>query len=274
MLSIFGDDSADETQQRTFAVAGVLASDEVWEKLEKKWIERTGGIPFHATDCESDKGDFLKTPHHENKRLYKDLTLILAESGAWGWGAALDLGAYRELFVVNQETGYYKAFITLVCFFHDLARDHFNDKVKFIFDCRAQSNYNAATLYNLMANDPDNPFLHDEISFTSSRKNPRIQIADLMAYETMKDLDNRIGPIKRERRKSMAALNETRRFGADLFFREYFEDMQRKLGELQAKDPNFSRTEYLKWLAKLEYQDTQNNRIKFLIWYSRREKKT
>jgi hypothetical protein len=272
MVSIFGDDSADETQQRTFAVAGVAATDAVWETLEKQWLERTKGILFHATDCESDQGDYANTPHSENQALYKDLVTILAQSGAWGWGAALDLGAYRELFVVNQETGYYKAFLTVIDFFNDLARDRFKEKVKFTFDCRVQSKYNAEMLYDLMVND-SNPFLADEISFTSSRKQPRIQIADLMTRETMKELDNRIGPVKRERRRSLIALHETGRFGCDCFLREYFEDMRDKLGELENKDPNFSRTAYVNWLNQANLSDTQNNRIKFLIWFSTQERR-
>ncbi len=57
MLSVFGDESADETQQRVFAVAGVIGSEGAWAELEAKWVTRNGGIPFHAADCESGHGD-------------------------------------------------------------------------------------------------------------------------------------------------------------------------------------------------------------------------
>ena len=50
MLSVFADDSSDETQQRTVAVAEIIASDEEWSRLDRTWLERTGGIPFHAPD--------------------------------------------------------------------------------------------------------------------------------------------------------------------------------------------------------------------------------
>ena len=43
MLSVFADDSSDETQQRTVAVAGIIASDEEWSRLDRTWLERTGG---------------------------------------------------------------------------------------------------------------------------------------------------------------------------------------------------------------------------------------
>jgi hypothetical protein len=72
MLSVFADDSSDETQQRTVAVAGVIASDEEWNRLDRIWLERTGGIPFHATDCESDRGAYGGYCHLDNQNLYKD----------------------------------------------------------------------------------------------------------------------------------------------------------------------------------------------------------
>jgi hypothetical protein len=84
------------------------------------------------------------------KIFYKDLATILAQSDSWGWGAALDLASYRELFVVDQETGYYKAFLAVIDFFTAFARDRFQETVKFTFDRRIQSSHNAAQLYALM----------------------------------------------------------------------------------------------------------------------------
>lgn len=81
MLSVFGDESADETTQRVFAVAGVVGTDEMWATLEAAWLESTGGIPFHAKDCESDQADYAHTAHEDNLNLYRDLTLLLAKSG-------------------------------------------------------------------------------------------------------------------------------------------------------------------------------------------------
>jgi hypothetical protein len=80
MLSVFGDESADESKQRVFAVAGVIANEELWGQLEAKWIARTMGVPFHATDCNGDKGDYHRTQHSENQILYKDLTILLADT--------------------------------------------------------------------------------------------------------------------------------------------------------------------------------------------------
>jgi hypothetical protein len=61
MLSIFGDESADETKQRVFAVAGLIANEQLWGALEAKWLARTGGIPFHAKDCDSDHNSYANS---------------------------------------------------------------------------------------------------------------------------------------------------------------------------------------------------------------------
>ncbi len=86
MLSVFADDSSDETQQRTVAVAGIMASDEEWSRLDQSWLEPTGGIAFPATDCESDRGAYAAYCHLDNKNLYKDLATISARGVIRGGG--------------------------------------------------------------------------------------------------------------------------------------------------------------------------------------------
>lgn len=98
MLFAFGDESADETKERVFAVAGVIGSEEQWESLEKKWGARCNGIPFHANDCDSNHGDFKVFSHQQNKDRYRDLTVLLTQSGLGGFGIALDLFAQKLIF--------------------------------------------------------------------------------------------------------------------------------------------------------------------------------
>jgi hypothetical protein len=274
MVNVFGDDSADETKQRVFAVAGVIATAAVWEKLERQWLDRNCGIPFHATDCDSDQGDYADRPHAKNKEQYRDLIHILADSGAWGFGTALDLSGYRDFYPPDtDQLAYYKAFFEVVRFLADLGKTHFHDSVKFTFDYRAESNYPAGQLYSALLKDRslDAPKIFGEISFASSREQPRIQIADLLARETMKELDNRIGPIKRNRRKSMQALVDTGHFGFDLLLREFFEDMRKKTLELERQDKEFNRFKYAEWLRNYRLDDNAANRFKFLAFVSAKD---
>ena len=105
-----------------------------------------------------------------------------------------------------------------------------------------------------MVKEPDGATLFDEISFACSKKQPRIQIGDLLARETMKHLDNIIGPKQRITRKSMTALQETEHFGFNFYMREYFEDLRRKFVELGGK-AGISWDLYLSWLKDRRIHD-------------------
>ena len=95
MLSVFGDESMDATEERVCAVAGVVGTDLGWEDLEARWVERIDrthrGIPFHAKDCDSDQGDYRIFAHADNKTLYRDLAILVAESHVCGFGQSIDL---------------------------------------------------------------------------------------------------------------------------------------------------------------------------------------
>jgi hypothetical protein len=146
MLSVFGDESADETRKCVFAVAGVVGGEEQWAALESAWVARTLGIPFHAKDCESDQGDYAGKDHQENQTLYKDLAILLAESGLGGWGFAIDLIALREVFPEAPDIAYYKGFTEVLSAMRKCAAYN-KQTVKFTFDLRPESNYNSGELY-------------------------------------------------------------------------------------------------------------------------------
>ncbi len=54
-----GDDSSDEKGVWTFAVAGIVGTQEEWDAIKPAWIKATEGRIFHATDNQSGKGDYL-----------------------------------------------------------------------------------------------------------------------------------------------------------------------------------------------------------------------
>jgi hypothetical protein len=273
MVSVFGDDSQDETKRRVFAIAGVIAAEEEWERLEGEWSARTGGIPFHATDCDSNQRVYANNSNDENKKLYRDLTQILAHSKAWGWGVAIDLAGHRRFFPgVPHEYCYYRGFTDMVLVMRKLAKQHFGEMVKFTFDNRAESNYSAARLYDIILKEEaateNDRYLFPEISFACSRQQPRIQIGDLVARETMKDLDNLVGPVRRPRRRSMTAIIDSERFGFRSYYAQWFSDMRQQIGEIENKTGT-SYPQYLAWLAKSKRVDSPSTRFDFFASVAR-----
>ena len=271
MFLVYGDDSADQKKERVCAVGVVAGTEVMWEALEPKWIACNDGIPFHARDCESDRGDYAHFAHERNKALYREVTTMLAESGLGGLGIAIDLAAQRKIFPGSLDLSYYKAFMEVLDRTKMFAvRDQ--QRAKFTFDVSTQNEYNADFLYaSVRENDPEASALFDaEISFVSARDNPRVQTGDLMAFEAMKALDNTIGPTKRKRR-SWEALRATERFDVFAYGEEWFADLKRQLGNLEDQ-LGCSRQDYVKWLKEKKRQHSTSSLFHFTHWKWKEER--
>lgn len=272
MSLIFGDESADQTKLKTFAVSGLIANPEVWESFKRTWLERTGGKIFHAADCESDYGDFKVTSgntHADNLKLYADLVQILAHSGVRGYAAALDVGAWYEAFPnAPRDFGYYKCLTEVIKHFARTPEYHKGLDLKFTFDHRQESEYNAGLLYSYMVAMPEwkngNLLMGAKVSF-DSRKDVRIQAADIIAREAMKHLDN-LG--KRPMRRSLKALSELQGvpFVFDFFTREYCFHTKSIWPQLEEKT-GMHPEKYLAWLIENRLgSDNWSNRFRYVNW--------
>src|ERR1700735_3455950 len=263
----------DETKQRVCAVAGIIGAEDQWKALEFRWTRRTNGVPFHGNDCDSDQGDYTNRPHWENKALYRDLTTMLANSGLAGYGHAVDLKEKNKVFPESEDLAYYTAFQRVVVAIVNFAR-HARGIVEMTFDMRLESEHNAGFIYGAIRdNEPDwAPCLSDKISFEFAKSNPRIQVADLLAREAMKALDNLIGPVTRPTRKSWQALLDTKRFVTCGFSTDWFEDLKRKMPEAE-KQMNMNRDMYIEWLRQRKRQHNVSNLFQFADWTAKRDKK-
>ena len=268
MLQVFGDESHDPKSERVFAVAAIFGTEEQWAAFRPAWIERLAGRVFHASDCETDHGEFASTSHAENLQLFADLTKMLAASKLLGFGSAMDLAGYLEFFGdAPADIPYYRCFRDVVWQCGKWAKWAIPaDTAEFHFDQRVQSEYNAGVLYGHIATLPDwgcARFLRTALK-TSTRDEIGIQAADLYAREVMKHLDNTVGPVNRPMRRSMETLRATSRFGCDLHMREFFQDFRRKFDEIAVK-VGMSVDHYREWLRKTGQADSISSRHRYLI---------
>jgi hypothetical protein len=278
ILNAYGDESHEGKGERVFAVAAVAGPDFMWPGLERAWLSRLDGRAFHAATCER---EFASHPdsnkHKDNLQLYADLAKILAAGGITGVGAAIDLVAYRELFPeIGKEYGYYFGFAVVAdiiaggSIIHN-AKARGNSqiapihRVKFTFDRRPEIEHNAGLLYHMYVNSPEwkRAGIFDQgISFDTSA-NPRIQMADLVARETMKLLDNQIGPVKRAPRQSILALAKSGRFKFWTETRSLLEVRRQFINDLEETS---KKAEYKAWLEEHGYADNTSNRFRFILW--------
>jgi len=272
-MFVYGDDGADEKRERAISVAVVAGFEDWWRDVEEKWVARCGGIPFHATDCESDHGDYAGRPHANNKAMYRDLTTILAESKVGGVGIAVDLQAQASTFAKESlELTYYRAFLECLTRTADCA-ENLGEVAALTFDISTGNEYNATLLYETMRDgDPQLlKWLHPEISFMPWKESPRVQMADLLAFEAWKALDHTVGEIKR-RRESWEVLRGTQRFETYGYSYDWFRDLKRHIdsGRLGRK-VGFTEKDYLDWLSARGQQHNMTNLITFLDWTRKRD---
>lgn len=275
MLLVYGDESLDETRSRVCAVAGLFGNEHDWISLEDKWKDLNGSVPFHASHCDSDQVDYEPTigedadeRHRKNKFLYRSATTLLAESGIAGFAAAYHLTAQREVFN-HAPPVYYQPFIDVLQVIRNCAEDN-GDVAELTFDSRIESEHNAGLVYaNLRESNPAwKDHLAEKISFLSSRKNPRIQAADLFAHEAMKALDNELGPKKRPIRGSWKCLRDTGRFLVCSFSYDYFRAAKADMENLKSIF-GFIPEDFTAWLKARNRQNNLTAYFEFLNWHVR-----
>ena len=261
VLSVFGDESVDETKERVFAVSGLIGTEAEWQAAEAAWTAKTDGEIFHAADWE----------YAGRKDEYKVLAQTLAASPVVGVVYAIDLVAFNQVYPDTlREAPYLKCFTRVV---KDIASniESFNaregsytiSQVEYTFDNRPEVKFSAARTYGAMLGEPGwSPasLMASKLSF-ECRSNPRIQMADMIAREGMKDLDRKVGSVKFAERQSKIALAS----GHFLFFalgRDDFESERARNKELE-KD-GFSEAAYHEWLRRKRAPDTWDNKVRFL----------
>jgi hypothetical protein len=263
MYTAYGDESADETRTRVFTIAGLLGDNTDWAKFRKNWKDRTGDEVFHATACDSDHEPYKQTGHRENKKLYADLSHIIADSNLLGYAISISLPDYKELIApCLDDNPYYLCFQGVVIYLGRKAALCIPpDRIEFIFDRNYHIEYNAGALYDRIINANLRPemesLMSEKVSF-ATREEAGIQAADLVAREGMKLLDNRSGPVSRPTRLATQVLQASQRVKFKVYDRGYFERIIR-----DSREHQYPQTEFFDWLEKHGLNNTLSNRLRY-----------
>jgi hypothetical protein len=258
MASIFGDESADQKAQIVFAVAALVGPDSVWDSAVGEWIKVTEGKEFHAAEWES----------HHGRESYLQLARVVQSSGLRGQGVAIDLPAFRAAFpdLKTQDYAYHKCFIEVVDKLIKVSAEQGYKELKFTFDGR-QGQGTTGLLYDSITAQKgwaDAFFFADEISF-GNRKNPRIQIADMVARETMRGfLCARENVEPKEPLRILG--HADKRIWFDFLVEDYFSQWRDGLRELE-KTTGLYADEYFAWIERKSMQDNLYSRIQYMIWH-------
>jgi hypothetical protein len=267
VLIAYGDDSSDSKQKLVFTAAALLGSESDWQAFELEWLKRNGERPFHATDCDSDRGDFADTSHEDNKLLYSANVRHIARSPLMGAALSISIKDFVELFPTSVgEWPFYLCFSSAVSAMADFARVSIPpDTVSITFDQNAARAYNSTVLYDYMMKQAEwrlGGVLHHSIIFADHRLTVGIQVADLIAREAMKDLENQLKGRTRGRRHSLKELLMAKRIRFRWFDRERLEVLHRRTQEVP--DNSAVNRVYSQWRESRGLADNIPVRLQFL----------
>lgn len=276
ILSVFGDESSDERQERVFTVSGVCGTSAEWSLAIKEWMQITKGEEFHASDWET-------AGRHDE---YCALAESLGRGIVAGFTVSLDLISFSEIFPNRlRDTGYYQCFSKILDVYTSNAAQ-WNNRVaadpscgdpsfelEFTFDHRKASQGNAGTLYASFVKQPewkDANILNRKVSF-DCRTNPRIQIADLVAREAMKELDRKISTPGLKKRKQLVYLERRGAFKFVELDRNYCLCLRE---QLQKNDDEPGYWEWLRRTRRVQHgkpHDNYGNRFSYYIYLLQKE---
>jgi hypothetical protein len=266
MYCTYGDESRDDTLNRVYAVAGVWGHQEDWDAIAGPWEDRLGGRTFHAADCEFGHREFSDLKSGEGKKIFRDLTELVANSKLFGIGTAINVAEYRETFPLDfEDAPYLWGFGDVLHHVTELTSVALDKEqiTEVTFDRNEPIEYNANAMYEWMrVSKKLGRYLGDTLSF-ACRKTVGIQVADLFAREVMKNLDSRLSDSGRATRLSFVRLRDTKRFIVTSLGKSDFESKKKELSKSSYRD-DASLDAYRRWLDANRLKDCLTNRIEHM----------
>jgi hypothetical protein len=256
LYNVYGDESHDGKASIIYVVSGLFGDDAAWDAATSAWTATaiTNGEEFHASEWSS-------------RSKYSSLCRVICKSKLIAFAAGMDLSEYKTLFPnpVDQ-LPYYFCFYKVVEHMADIASSCIpREELRFTFDRNLEVKYNAAYLYDSLIKVPE--FKHwellaDKIVF-SARNDPHMQIADMVARESMNWLKAVVIGNAAPRSSCLADLVDSHRLHWHHFHRDYF--VQRVAHIQRLVDQGHPMGNFEHWRRERNCQDTAENRMRYQI---------
>ena len=204
----------DESEQKdgTFSVAGYCYFPPKAKKLVKKWEQILEGRIFHATDMNSNWGEFEGLDKESSSKMYKDLIATLVEHAEFGIAMSVNP---REVTAKWPKLDGFRTAYAICCYMVIGRISAFLDdqgiksRVAYIFESgHKHQNETERVMNSIKLREGFHYLSH---SFASKKDAPLLQTADLLAWEWTKcssetGFPRTIENPKRSMRKSLQRL--------------------------------------------------------------------
>ena len=215
-----------------------MALEHEWSKLENKWkkrVKKAGVSRFHAAPLNCYDGEFESWKGtNKSKEFVVPLLNIIKRRNLVGFSFAMILEDYKKY--TSQTAKDKLGTPYLCCFKHCIAMAAqamnmpLDDKIAVIIDRNPEEN-EAVKLFYRIKDDSSVPYRHRLASCVpgSWEEYVPLQPADMIAYDTFKLLHDTHIREKKDWRKSLKAIYESRPLFGKYFDRECFESVNKKI---------------------------------------------
>jgi len=223
MFQGYFDESGVHADSSMFVLAGYVAPEKEWNRFIPKWravLNRYGISVFHASQCNSNKGEFEKFADRREERnqfVEELLNLIGERPRILAFHSAVAVREFSREMLVRispKTTGhpYYVAMKSLMC---QIAlamnqRGYPKDKrVALVFDRHSQLSAYAVELFNRSLDEQwTHKYRFATIGFSSKEQVIPLQAADAFAYDSSRELERTYYHSKRKQRPSYHLLSK------------------------------------------------------------------
>jgi hypothetical protein len=249
VLKAYLDESGTKNSPKIFAMGGAVASETEWSLWHPQWkaiLKNPGGgrkeIEYmHMKECVHGSAQFKGWPKEESNRFPLRLIPTLIKPGIYKVSSAILMEDFRDVIkgelLQKVKSPYYLCMLLCMKAIADKMREmrgHWvgrKERVAYIFEEQAEYEIEATRLFYDIKNKQNGERLYKLESCTYAPKTrfTPLQVADMMAWETHREMRRRIGDADDEFRERWSMLSSTNYLG-------YWWDREEL--EKLASDPN------------------------------------
>lgn len=227
MFKAYVDESGIHSTAKIFVLAGYLAAQKEWKRFEKKWQDVLDNYEikvFHASDCNSNTGEFARFDgkQEEKNQFVKELLTTISDRSRI---IPINVGVVVRDFP-DPEHGrvlargghpYYvcmKAFMSTVTLV--MRRFPAHERVALIFDRQDQFDQRAhETFDGILSETWEGRERFKTLEFGSRQDNIPLQAADSLAFDSYREFLRRRDDPDRPARRSYALLTKNRAMSSE-----------------------------------------------------------
>lgn len=227
-LRAYMDESGTHGGSRVAVVGGCVAFSKDWSLWNSQWqpiLKNPGDNKkplayFHSREASHSRDEFYGWPKDEANEFALKLIPVMNKHRIHNVAAAIDMDAFNEIITGETreklEDPYYFAMLLCVYDIADWIRHHVPRKtrVAYIFEQNTKFEKRAHEIFNniLRKRDGARRYKMGALSFDDRINSPMLQAADIVAYETHREMRRRLGEENLEYRNRYELLTSPKRY--------------------------------------------------------------